>query len=290
MRRRIPERYTVLVARTGKTPLTLSFKPITAAILLAIAIGGPLTWAGYTITALIRSNSQLSQRNQELTNTANEVLLELDSLDAEVEDLQERAGLEEGAAPNAQPEQKRSQGGIGQTVEPETLFQLAQQRLPSLKGHLTAQVRPALEQTLAEEEAQASAFPDAVPLKGNFEVSSEFGLRRNPFGGFTFESHEGIDFQAAYGTPIYATADGRVTLAENSSGYGNHVIIDHGYRHETLYAHMSELAVKVGDPIRRGQLVGYLGNTGRSSGPHLHYGVYRDGEAVNPRYYLKLED
>ncbi|MEO1122964.1 MAG: peptidoglycan DD-metalloendopeptidase family protein [Cyanobacteria bacterium J06635_15] len=290
MRRRIPERYTVLIARTGKTPLTLSFKPITAVILLAIAIGGPLIWGGFTITALIRSNSQLSERNQELTNTANEVLLELDSLDAEVEDLQERAGLEEGVIPESQPQQQSSQGGIGQTVDPETLFQLAQQRLPNLKGRLNGRVKPALEETLAQEQARASAYPSAIPLKGSFEVSSEFGVRRNPFGGFSFESHEGIDFLSAYGAPIYATAEGRVTLAENSNGYGNHVIIDHGYRHETLYAHMSELVVKVGDRVNRGQIVGYLGNTGRSSGPHLHYGVYRNGKAVNPRYYLKLEE
>lgn len=290
MRRRIPERYTVLIARTGKTPFTLSFKPITAAILLAIAIGGPLTWAGFTITTLIRSNSQLSERNQKLTDTANEVLLELDSLNADVEDLQERAGLEEGEPPASRSQPQSSQGGIGQTVEPETLFQLAQQRLPNLKGRLDGQIKPALEETLAEEQARASAYPNAIPLAGRFEVTSEFGLRRNPFGGFSFENHEGIDFVAAYGTPIYATAEGQVRLAENSNGYGNHVIIDHGYRHETLYAHMSELAVKVGDRVKRGQLVGYLGNTGRSSGPHLHYGVYRNGKAVNPRYYLKLEE
>lgn len=299
MRLQVPERYTVLIARTGKESLTLSFKLRNVVVLLAIALLTPTVWTGFWITNLIRSNAQLNERNQALSETASEVLIELETLDAEVNDLQERAGMPE-KLPNepsesteALPEdqsnfQNGSQGGLGQAVEPETLFSLIQQRLPSLKGQVSGQVKPALEATLAEEQAEASAYPDALPIKGEFEVSSEFGIRRNPFGGLSFEKHEGIDFTGPYGTPIYATADGEVTLAENSSGYGNHVIIDHGYSHKTLYAHMAELKVKVGDRVRRGQMIGTLGNTGRSSGPHLHYGIYRQGKAVNPRYYLGM--
>jgi murein DD-endopeptidase MepM/ murein hydrolase activator NlpD len=102
--------------------------------------------------------------------------------------------------------------------------------------------------------------------------------------------HEGIDFAGPVGKPILATAQGVVVNAEYSGGYGNQVKIDHGYGYETLYAHLSELEVKIGDRVERGDVLGYLGNTGRSSGPHLHYGVYRNGRAVNPRYYLKLPE
>jgi murein DD-endopeptidase MepM/ murein hydrolase activator NlpD len=102
--------------------------------------------------------------------------------------------------------------------------------------------------------------------------------------------HEGIDFVGPVGKPILATADGVVVKAEYIGGYGNHVKVDHGYNYETLYAHLSEIQVHTGDRVKRGEVVGALGNTGRSSGPHLHYGIYRNGQAVNPRYYLKLED
>ncbi|HEY9889505.1 MAG TPA: M23 family metallopeptidase, partial [Candidatus Obscuribacterales bacterium] len=180
------------------------------------------------------------------------------------------------------------QGGIGRVASAEALFDLAQSRMPQIGSKLQSQVRPALESTLAEEAAQAAALPNAQPLKGSLEVSSEFGLRRNPFGGFNYELHSGIDFRGPVGTPIYATADGVVVLAQATGGYGKHVVIDHGYGYETLYAHMSEIAVQVGDRLQRGEVVGALGSTGRSSGPHLHYEVHRNGQPVNPRYYLRL--
>lgn len=285
MRFRLPRPYTILITRTGETPVAITLRPLPIALIGLLLASLPVIW----VSRLIGHNEQLVERNEDLTETANEVLIELETLDSEVEDLRERAGLPENSS-SSRPAIEDSQGGISRRIDAEELFNLAKSRMPQIDSKLKAQVRPALESTLAEEEARAAALPSVEPLKGRLEVSSEFGLRRNPFGGRNYEMHSGIDFRGPIGTSIYATADGVVVTAQYSGGYGNHVVIDHGYGYETLYAHMSEIEVKAGDRIRRGDLVGALGSTGRSSGPHLHYEVHRNGQAVNPRYYLSLDD
>jgi murein DD-endopeptidase MepM/ murein hydrolase activator NlpD len=286
MRFRLPRPYTILITRTGETPVAITLRPLPIIVLGLLLASIPVVW----VTKLIGHNEQLAERNEDLTETANEVLLELETLDSEVEDLRERAGLPENTTSNARPRSADSQGGVARTVEAEDLFQIAQSQMPQIDSKLEAQVRPALELTLAEEEARAAALPNSKPLKGDLDVSSEFGLRRNPFGGLSYEMHSGIDFRGPIGTPIYATADGIIVKAQYSGGYGKQVVIDHGYGYETLYAHLSDIEVQAGDRVRRGDLIGALGNTGRSSGPHLHYEVHRNGQAVNPRYYLDLND
>jgi murein DD-endopeptidase MepM/ murein hydrolase activator NlpD len=157
----------------------------------------------------------------------------------------------------------------------------AQGRIFQLVGNLKGEIKPALEQTLEREAAR----PTGIPLQGEFNQTSGFGPRRNPFGG-GYEFHKGLDFIAAYGSPIQVTAPGVVVFSGASGGYGNHVIVDHGYGYQTLYAHLSKLGVVKGAKIDRRQIVGYLGNTGRSTGPHLHYSVFYSGEAVDPKGYL----
>lgn len=98
--------------------------------------------------------------------------------------------------------------------------------------------------------------------------------------------HWGMDFTAKTGTPIYATADGIVKHAGwKANGYGKHVVINHGFGYETLYGHMSKVAVKNGQHVKRGQIIGYVGNTGLSAGPHCHYEVHVNGKKVNPINY-----
>ncbi|NEP54688.1 MAG: M23 family metallopeptidase, partial [Moorea sp. SIO3C2] len=169
------------------------------------------------------------------------------------------------------------------------LYEKARQELPRLSQTLDGSVKPALERTLAAEQAETAAYPDGVPVSGPVDISSEFGLRRNPFGGYSYETHEGTDFIGPYGAPILATGDGVVERAEYYGGYGNTVTIDHGYGFETLYAHLSGIDVNSGDRVKRGEVIGSLGNTGRSSGPHLHYGIYYRGTAVNPRKHMKMD-
>lgn len=117
-------------------------------------------------------------------------------------------------------------------------------------------------------------------------IASGFGYRIDPVYKVA-KYHAGLDFAAPQGTPIYATADGVVKQADyNEGGYGNHVVINHGYGYETLYGHMYKIKAHVGDHVKRGEIIGYVGSTGKSTGPHCHYEVHKDGQHVDPVYYF----
>lgn len=121
-----------------------------------------------------------------------------------------------------------------------------------------------------------------IPNKDLSKTASGFGVRIHPIHKIP-KFHAGMDFTAKPGTPIHATGDGRVTFADYASnGYGQHVVVDHGFGYETLYAHMSEIHVRRGQKVKRGDVLGRVGNTGLSSGPHLHYEVLKNGEHVDP--------
>jgi murein DD-endopeptidase MepM/ murein hydrolase activator NlpD len=129
-----------------------------------------------------------------------------------------------------------------------------------------------------------SAVPAIQPVKNEDlkQMASGFGYRTDPFTKAR-KMHEGMDFTAKTGTPIYATGDGIVAKADNSlSGYGNHIEISHGFGYLTLYAHLSKYKVRQGQRVKRGDIIGYVGSTGRSQAPHLHYEVHKDGKVVNP--------
>lgn len=128
------------------------------------------------------------------------------------------------------------------------------------------------------------AIPSRAPLAIG-STSSGYGLRTHPVLGGT-RAHKGIDLAAPTGTPVYATADGVIGKAEWFSSYGLFVAIDHGADLETRYAHMSRLAVAAGERVKKGDVIGYVGSTGRSTGPHLHYEVRVAGNAVNPIPYM----
>lgn len=129
-----------------------------------------------------------------------------------------------------------------------------------------------------------SAIPAIQPVRNENmkRMASGFGYRTDPFTKAR-KMHEGMDFTAKIGSPVYATGDGTVTQADNTaSGYGNHVVIRHGYGYETLYAHLSKYNSRAGQRVKRGDIIGYVGSTGRSEGPHLHYEVHKDNKVVNP--------
>ncbi|SMC37541.1 M23 family metallopeptidase [Moheibacter sediminis] len=129
-------------------------------------------------------------------------------------------------------------------------------------------------------------IPLGVPHDG--EKTSGFGYRYNPFGGMNVESHAGIDFRGNVGEPVKSTARGKVIFAGEKGGYGNCVIIKHANNFETLYGHLSEISVKENQSVEVGEAIGKLGNTGRSTGPHLHYEIIYNGDKVNPEDYLNL--
>ncbi len=145
-----------------------------------------------------------------------------------------------------------------------------------------------IEKLAKNKEQMLASMPAIQPidnkqLKG---LLSGFGMRIHPIYK-TLKMHTGIDFAAALGTPVYATGDGVIETADDlDRGYGNHVVINHGFGYESLYGHLSRIAVKVGQKVKRGQVVGYVGSTGESTGDHLHYEVIKNGVKVNPISYF----
>ena len=135
-----------------------------------------------------------------------------------------------------------------------------------------------------EKSALLEAIPAIQPVRNENlrSVASGFGYRSDPFTKVR-KFHAGMDFSAKVGAPIFATGDGVVTRADNTaSGYGNHIVVKHGFGYETLYAHLSKYNIKKGQKVKRGDIIGFVGSTGRSEGPHLHYEVHKNGEVVNP--------
>jgi murein DD-endopeptidase MepM/ murein hydrolase activator NlpD len=134
---------------------------------------------------------------------------------------------------------------------------------------------------------QAVAVPAGMPV-GNVRLTSDYGMRTHPVLGGR-RSHNGVDLAGPTGTPVYATADGVVGKAEYFGSYGNFIQIEHGGQLETRYAHLSGYTVSAGQRVRKGDLIGYIGSTGRSTGPHLHYEVRVAGDSVDPRPYLMAD-
>lgn len=141
-----------------------------------------------------------------------------------------------------------------------------------------------LKQALLDQQSRLAVTPSIWPTSG--EVTSRFGWRNSPWGGRGGDYHPGIDIANSIGTTIVATADGEVVQSEWYGGYGNMVQIDHGNGISTVYGHNSRLLVHVGQVVKKGQVIAYLGNTGNSTGPHCHYEVRVNGTAVNPASFL----
>ncbi len=141
---------------------------------------------------------------------------------------------------------------------------------------------------IKDQTTKISCLPAIQPISNKQlnRIASGFGMRIDPVYG-TPKWHKGLDFAAPSGTPIYATGNGIVKLSSFSpNGYGNHVIIDHGYGYQTLYGHMTKIKVTQGQKVLRGETIGWVGSTGKSTGPHCHYEVYVNGTQVDPVYFF----
>jgi murein DD-endopeptidase MepM/ murein hydrolase activator NlpD len=144
-----------------------------------------------------------------------------------------------------------------------------------------------LYELLADKRAFLAALPTLKPVVGYF--TSGFGVRHSPLGDGRVKMHEGVDIANHLGTQVHAPADGIVIFAGVKAGYGNTLIIDHGYGLETWYGHTKQLLVSKGQRVKKGDAIALLGSTGRSTGPHLHYEVRVNGTPVDPLSYI-LED
>jgi murein DD-endopeptidase MepM/ murein hydrolase activator NlpD len=141
---------------------------------------------------------------------------------------------------------------------------------------------------IKDKEKLLASTPAIQPVnnKDMNRIASGFGYRIDPVYK-TVKFHAGLDFAAPQGTPIYATADGRVTTSGNAgNGFGNHVVLRHGFGYETLYGHMVRVKSRVGQTVKRGEVIGWVGSTGKSTGPHLHYEVHKNGKQIDPIYFF----
>lgn len=146
-----------------------------------------------------------------------------------------------------------------------------------------------LQEALGNQQDRLSHIPSVLPINiADYTMSSGYGYRVDPIYGAS-KFHEGLDFAAAKGTDVFATGDGKVTLAAREAGYGNCIDIDHGYNYLTRYAHLSEILVRPGEEVKRGQLIGKVGSTGKSTGPHLHYEVRFKDVPQNPVNYYFMD-
>jgi murein DD-endopeptidase MepM/ murein hydrolase activator NlpD len=162
--------------------------------------------------------------------------------------------------------------------------------LNNLENRMGAQEKSYIEITgfIKNKEQLLACTPAIQPVSnGDLKrVASGFGYRIDPVYK-TVKFHAGLDFSAPQGTPIYATANGQVKVAGNlGNGYGNHVVMNHGYGYETLYGHMFKVKVRPGERVKRGEIIGWVGNTGKSTGPHCHYEVHKNGRKLDPVYFF----
>jgi murein DD-endopeptidase MepM/ murein hydrolase activator NlpD len=228
------------------------------------------------IALLESSNERLAEEKQNMDQS-------LLTLRERVEQL---AGRVHGLVNQAESEfpverSNRPQGGVAIPLDANNARELMKSEMASLDERMD-RLLPELERSLARELAR----PVGIPVAGNQDISSRYGVRGNPFGR-GHEFHNGVDFVIDTGTPILATGPGVVEAAGYEGPNGNRVAINHGFGYRSVFAHLSKVQVKPGDQVKRGQVVGLSGNTGRSSGPHLHYTLYYHGKTINPDRYLK---
>jgi murein DD-endopeptidase MepM/ murein hydrolase activator NlpD len=165
-----------------------------------------------------------------------------------------------------------------------TIDQFYLLRAQAMSGRISRALEGGLSPSFTGDWAELADAPSLWPLEGR--VASSFGARQDPING-EGAFHSGIDIDAPYGTPIRAAADGDVTEASMNAGYGREIMLDHGHDVITLYGHLSAIEVVVGQHVIRGQVVGYVGQSGRATGPHLHYEVRVHKVPVNPHKYLR---
>ncbi len=165
-------------------------------------------------------------------------------------------------------------GSVVQAAAADTPLSVLRDLLGAIEDRLIL-VRSGVERR----QALAAATPSIWPVTG--WLSSPYGDRRDPFTG-TDDFHPGLDISSPQGSPVHAPADGVVTTAASSGAYGNLVVLDHGFGIVTKYGHLSRFAVEEGDEVKRGDVIGYVGSTGRSTSAHLHYEIWMNGRLTNP--------
>lgn len=241
----------------------------------------------------------LAQQNKDLNDNYKELENDLQSVQQQMKELEKRdndvyrAIFEASPIPDsARAKELETKQEIAKVekIKDHQLVASITNTLNNLKSRIEAQKKSYNEvDELVKNKEQLLAHTPAIQPVSNKDLSriaSGFGSRIDPVYK-TVKFHYGLDFAAPQGTPIYATADGTVTTAGSTgNGYGNHVVINNGYGYETLFGHMVRVKVRAGQAIKRGEVIGWVGSTGKSTGPHCHYEVHKNGEKIDPIYFF----
>jgi murein DD-endopeptidase MepM/ murein hydrolase activator NlpD len=242
---------------------------------------------------------KLQRENEEYKSQFDFMSKRMDDLSGTLTDLQKRDDKVYrevlGANPISETERESGFGGVDRYkklqgyTNSEIMIEITKKLdVLTKKAYIQSKSYDELFNLAKNKEQQIAGTPAIQPISNKTltRVASGFGWRTDPFYHIS-ELHPGIDFTAPMGTPIYATADGVIKSAEfNAGGYGNCVVINHGFGYETLYGHMSKLGCRVGQKVKRGDLIGYVGSTGKSTGPHVHYEVIKNGDKIDPINYF----
>lgn len=291
-------RYTLVLAdrRTGVVrrftlPLWPAVATVSGVLALPVLIGmGAALKAKEEVVALYATASALEIENANFRVATEALAGQITGLQAAITELGAKAALDPAlaAAMDNLPAvvKSRAMGGAPTASSGSTLAALPALRSPENTFGLLHDLLQGIESRLRsvrsdvdKRNALAAATPSIWPAHG--WISSGVGARRDPING-SRDFHEGLDISADHGTPVYATADGTVAQAAVEGGYGNLIVVDHGYGLETRYGHLSRYKVRSGEKIRRGDVLGLVGSTGRSTGAHLHYEVRVNGRLLNP--------
>lgn len=297
----LSKRYTIILAdrTTGVVRrFTISLKPalilVLTVVTLPILIGtGAAMKARYDVAQMFAAKAALEFENANYRAATEQLAGQIMALQTTMSDLGAKAALD----PTLQNSidklpavvKSRAMGGPGAEAaltslapgltSPENTFALLKDLLQGLESRLQS-----VRSDVDKRNQLAAATPSIWPTHG--WLSSSMGNRTDPLtGGRDF--HPGLDISADKGDPVYSTADGTVTHAASAGNYGNLVIVEHGYGLETRYGHLSTFKIKVGQQVKRGDLLGLVGSTGRTTGPHLHYEVRANGRILNPLQLLQ---
>ena len=281
-----------------ETPLRVKLLRVFGFVAAALVTASLISYAAFQFIGSPKEKI-LAQQNKALNNTYKELEEDLKSIQQQMKELEKRdndvyrAIFEANPVPDsarAKELEVKQEIAKVERIQDHQLAASITNTLNNLKSRITAQKKSyeQVEDLVKNKEQLLSHTPAIQPVsnKDLSRIASGFGSRIDPVYK-TVKFHYGLDFAAPQGTPIYATADGTVTTAGSTgNGYGNHVIINHGYGYETLYGHMVRVKARNGQVIKRGEVIGWVGSTGKSTGPHCHYEVHKYGDKIDPIYFF----
>jgi murein DD-endopeptidase MepM/ murein hydrolase activator NlpD len=285
-------RYTILIAnrKTGVVRRLTVARRLMA--LFAVCLVGAPVLIGIgargssqgELDALMAANETLRLENESYREATGQLTDQIASLQTALGELSEQAQIDPATkrAIDQLPAIVRSRAAGGSTAaaaparskSPEGTFGILKDLLGAIEGRLTS-----VKSKIESQQALAKATPSMWPVTG--WISSLFGRRPDPFTGEP-DFHAGLDISATLGTPVVATADGTIESAEYNGNYGRSIVIEHGFGIATRFGHLSSYNVRAGQEVRRGQVIGYVGSTGRATNDHLHYEILVNGQPINP--------